>query len=394
MPKEEKWVVAVSGGPDSMALLHKLMKQGYTCIVSHVNYHMRESSNDEELMVKDYCRENNIECFVKHYQSKDSGNFQHNARNFRYAFFKECVEQNGAIGVAVGHHLDDDIETYVFQKQRKMMSDVVGLKEFTQIKGVKVWRPLLNETKKELVEYCEKESIPYSVDQSNFELTYTRNKIRHSIENRDLILEEMKAKRVEHSLIQEEVDSYLSMMNEHVPLDSYRVIPDSVRVLVLRAWLLAHDVDVYDSSIRFFEELDRQILLNNAYHEFDSVQLYCDHEILSLANPKAFRFTVDSADDSEFFSISGSANQGIMLSDEDFPLTIRSWQNGDKIELSFGSKSVSRYFIDEKIPRYQRKSWLVIENAVNEIIYVVGMGCDVHHFSNNPKTFVVELNLS
>lgn len=390
----EKWVVAVSGGPDSMALLHKLMKQGYTCVVSHVNYHMRDNSNDEEQMVRDFCTHHNLQCVVKNYQSKDSGNFQHNARNFRYDFFKECVKQTEALGVVVGHHLDDDVETYVFQEQRKMMSDVIGLKEYAYIKGMKVWRPLLNETKKDLIQYCEMESIPFSVDQSNFELTYTRNKIRHSIKNKDLILEEMKVKRKEHTLLQEEVNSHLSMMEQRVPLSYYRAIPDSVRTLVLRAWLLAGNVDVYDSSLRFFEELDRQILRNNAYHEFESVQLYCDHDILSLANPKAFKYVVENIDESEFFSNEGTDKQGIILRDNDFPLTIRSWQSGDKIELGFGRKSVSRYLIDAKIPRYQRKDWLVIENAMNEIIYVVGMGCDVHHFSNNPKTFVVELNLS
>ena len=87
------YLVACSGGPDSMALLDMLIKEKYNVIVAHVNYKTREESDSEEQLVKDYCTLHNIKCYVSYFDHKYKGSFEDAARKFRYAFFAEVYQK-------------------------------------------------------------------------------------------------------------------------------------------------------------------------------------------------------------------------------------------------------------------------------------------------------------
>lgn len=398
MEESNKWIVAVSGGPDSMALLHLMIEKGLECIVGHVNYHMRPESGSEEAMVREYCKNKGIDLYVKDYENSAGGNFQAKARAFRYDFFKELSIKYNAQGIVVGHHLDDDIETYVFQRDRKMKSDYVGLKEFGEYQGITVWRPLLDKTKDELIELCEQAGIPFMHDASNFELNYTRNKIRHFLGNREEIYKEMIGARRDHQMRIETIEELLGHTEDTLNLDVYKDIDKEYRIDFLRSWFVTNSVHVYDYTESFFKEVDRQIIKGASYHDFGDIKLYCDHDLIVLTRNKEFSYIFDEVPDIIpgicEFKKEGRLDQAIDFKEQDFPITIRSWKEGDKIQKEYGTKSVSRYFIDRKIHRSLRNSWLVIENASHEIIYVMGMGCDVAHLSNNPSHFVIELYLS
>ena len=94
---EETWVIAVSGGPDSMALLDMAFTQKVHCIVSHINYHKRESADRDMMIVKDYCTQNQIPVYVFD-APKETGNFQDYARRFRYEKFKAVIYDHHAKG--------------------------------------------------------------------------------------------------------------------------------------------------------------------------------------------------------------------------------------------------------------------------------------------------------
>lgn len=393
MKKENRWLVAVSGGPDSMALLHALHGEGYDCIAAHVNYHQRPESDAEAMMVKEFCNQYEIKCIIKEFEEPVQGNFQNHARIFRYDFFREMVKEHNCIGVAVGHHLDDDLETYLFQKERKMQSEAVGLREYTDLNNLLVWRPFLRHSKEFLVSYCDRNQIPFAIDSSNLESNYTRNRIRHTIENKEKLIFDMKLEKYTHQEKMKQVDAVVQIWTDEVPLSEYSAVDDSIRLLVLRKWLSVYGVAVYDFSEKMLVELDRQILLDKIIWDFKDVKLYCDHGIVAIKSPNPFEYKVESKDFKckDFsFEKSGDKIQGLMLFEEDFPLVVRTARPKDKITLKFGTKTLNRYFIDEKIPRFKRDSWLVIENAQNELIYVVGLGCDVRHYANNPNVFVIE----
>ena len=93
-----------------------------------------------------------------------------------------------------------------------------------------------------------------------------------------------------------------------------------------------------------------------------------------------------------FFSLSdhGRRIEGLTVSPEDFPLTVRSWQKEDEIELRYGHKKVSRFLIDRKIRRNLREIWPVIVDKNGRVIFVCGIGCDVHHYSTNQNLFVIK----
>ena len=95
----ETWIVGVSGGPDSMALLHYLKHQGFRVVAAHVNYQKRDTSNRDEEVVSKYCLKHDIEFEVRYFEDIEKGNFQAKARDFRYSFFKDLRKKYSDLGI-------------------------------------------------------------------------------------------------------------------------------------------------------------------------------------------------------------------------------------------------------------------------------------------------------
>ncbi|CAG8455101.1 15933_t:CDS:10 [Cetraspora pellucida] len=124
LAKNKLYILAVSGGPDSLFLLEKMRLAGYNLVVAHVNYHKRENSDYDEKIVKNYCQKYSLPCEI--YQVQDSeynsiSNFQDRARQIRYNFFQELAAKYQTKYIVVAHHRDDYRETYLLQKQKKSL---------------------------------------------------------------------------------------------------------------------------------------------------------------------------------------------------------------------------------------------------------------------------------
>ncbi|MDE7434173.1 MAG: tRNA lysidine(34) synthetase TilS [Mycoplasmoidaceae bacterium] len=181
-----KKLAAVSGGPDSMALLNKY--QNDICAVCHVNYQKRKTANRDEKIVKDFCKTHKIDLYIKKvnksdYEKSDSSNFQDSARKIRYNFFKQIANKLNCHSIYVAHNKDDFIETAYRQIQRNSSSLFYGIKKNNEIDGLKIIRPLIDIRKNDLQEYCDKHNIQYGIDETNFSDIYERNKIRKIIAN-------------------------------------------------------------------------------------------------------------------------------------------------------------------------------------------------------------------
>ena len=172
-------LVGVSGGSDSMALLDMLYKLNLNLIVCNVNYKTRKESDYEEKLVKDYCLKRNILFFSKIVNYYLKGNFEEFARVERYKFFKEIYEQYNCKYLVVAHHLNDSLETYILQKRRNNIVKHYGLDYKTNLMNMNVIRPLVNVNKEEILNYCLINNIEYSIDESNYDNKYARNKIRN-----------------------------------------------------------------------------------------------------------------------------------------------------------------------------------------------------------------------
>lgn len=183
-------VVAVSGGPDSMALLDMLYKFetefkekhniNYSIIVAHVNHMLREESKDEKIYVEDFCKSRNIPFYylekdVKNESIEHKMGTEEYARKIRYDFFEEVRIKTHSNKIAVAHNLNDNVETILLNIIRGC--GIKGLCGMNIVNG-KIVRPLINISKPDLLFYCEYNKINPCFDKSNEQDIYTRNKVR------------------------------------------------------------------------------------------------------------------------------------------------------------------------------------------------------------------------
>ena len=207
LQKNDKVVVGVSAGPDSMFLLYVLIKLrekiGFSIIVSHINHKVRIESDEEEVFLKNYCLEHNVEFYSMKIEEKSQENFHQYARNIRYNFYKELVDKYNASYLMTAHHGDDLMETILMRLTRGSTLDGYhGISLITDMENYKIVRPLLYMTKSDIKEFNDKNNIPYRIDKSNESNKYTRNRYRMHVlpflkkENKDVHLKYLKFSRM------------------------------------------------------------------------------------------------------------------------------------------------------------------------------------------------------
>lgn len=187
IPPNSKILAAVSGGPDSVALGHILWRyvrenpdQDLSLVVSHVNHRARKEAGQEAELVKMLALQWQAPFILhefdsKEYASKCQKSFQEAAREWRYARWQGDMEKYGCNLLATAHHLGDQAETVLYRLIRG--SGTAGLAGIYPAKD-KIIRPLLAVSKKEILQYCLRQGLPYALDKSNFEPLYDRNRIR------------------------------------------------------------------------------------------------------------------------------------------------------------------------------------------------------------------------
>ena len=179
IPPFNQVIIGVSGGADSVALAHILIKQGYNVTIAHLNHGLRGKESDaDEKFVKKLAEKWKVPYTTHKIQLSDKGNLENQARLLRYAFLEKIRQEKNAKFIAVGHHLDDQIETILMHMQRGSgLRGLCGIK----LRNDKIIRPLLDVRKQELIDYLKKEGIEYRTDESNFNTKLRRNLLRHKI---------------------------------------------------------------------------------------------------------------------------------------------------------------------------------------------------------------------
>ena len=385
-----KCVVACSGGPDSMALLDQLNKQGRDIVVAHVNYKHRDTADRDENIVKENCQKYGIPVRVC-YPIHEKGNFQAWARDVRYAFFEEVADEFDTKLLYVAHQMDDVIETYFFQKKRNMICDYYGLKQESSRHGYKIIRPLLSYTKAELQMYCVENGVSFGIDESNLTNHYTRNVIRHTQ------IEKMSRKEKEEWILKiEEENAVWKKQRNQINLflkgwnyDIQLLLNQESAWLYLDSFLF--NTLHHHFSRKYMEELCIQ-LKSNVLIEIENYLLERhNNKLYFLPKPKDVNYKLNALKVGEYedFTILSQGNriEGFSVEASDFPLIIRRVRANDSIKMRFGNKNVHRFFVDRKISKIQRKYWLIVENKLGHVIFVPGLGCDVEHYSQNQQFY-------
>ncbi len=378
LDKNKTYLLACSFGPDSMALFHMLLKEGYKFSAAHVNYHLREESDTEEIGLRKYCYENNIKCFVFDNKESIKKNIEAKCRVIRYSFFKSVFDQNHFDYLLVAHNEDDNIETYLLQKKRKNLPLYYGIKENTMILGVPVLRPLLSFSKAELLLYCEVQNVPYAIDKTNLEITFERNKIRHnivsrlSVEDRQTYTNIIKSNNIvlEHMLEEiKKTPDLVSVVSNFYDIEFAYYLNDRLKAIgYLKGITYKQSIEVMKTlhsekpNVRI--DLSQGFYIEKAYDE-----LHFGRE----KDSKGFCFTMDepSLMDNDFFYADFRGDtKNRNITSADYPLTIRTYKPGDKYQIKDYLVQVRRLFIDWKLPVDLRKRWPLIVNKDGKIIYI------------------------
>ena len=424
----EKAIVAVSGGIDSVVLLDVLKELSIpmklTLVVAHFNHQLRGSESDEdEAFVRNIASERGIEFYVERAATEAVAeskklSIQEAARDLRYAFFDKLRSSGGFYKIATAHNADDNAETVLFNVFRGTgVRGLVGIPIWR--KDISVIRPLLGSTREEIEAYAREKKLPYRIDSSNLRDEYTRNFLRQSIipglqqnVNPNLVgsLRRM-------GELFDELDSYLiaeaerllavirvKESPEEVVLDIEQLYKQPVfmqeylLLIVARAYT-RREVDF--STVKAIVKVSRAETGTSGSLAGERV-VYRDRNRLvfrplAILNPYSHNISINKDHEFEHFTLNVHAvekveameNGNIEYVDADKvgeELVIRNWSEGDWFyPLGMeGKKKLSDFFIDIKIPMYEKPSIPVLESKAG-IVWVCGKRLD-DRFKITPET--------
>nr|HPR18773.1 tRNA lysidine(34) synthetase TilS [Candidatus Cloacimonadota bacterium] len=403
----EKILVGFSGGADSTALLlalwHLKSIFGFSLLAAHVNYRLRgkDSQLDEEF-VRDFCFERNISLVVKNVNLPSGGNMENQAREIRFSFFDKLRKLYKVDKIALGHNRKDQAETMLFRLFRG--SGYAGIKGISPISG-NIIHPILCFTREEIEAYLQNEGIQWREDKTNYENIHSRNKIRNELlpwlqknmnntivdklyntasifSDTDDILEELARRRLLKAQLIHKKNEY------HLSLTVIMKTRPVLRFYLFRnvyAILTEQKQDFYTSHFDEIEailpaegskqvELPHQIVVRKEYQrlvflvreDLTATDVNNVKEISALRNRITFEDTriIMKKLKKQPLKRNPFEDREVAFIDLDktsFPLTIRHRQPGDRfIPLGMNNcKRLKDFFIDEKIPKFDRDKVLI-----------------------------------
>lgn len=409
----QKVLIAVSAGVDSMVLLHVLHQLQQPLVVAHVNHGVRPESREEAEFLQHWCDLRQITIHTKVLNKDDkptNHNFQNWARQQRYAFFNTAAQDSGCDFIATAHHLQDRIETFIQHALRG--SGAVGLVGLPAVNG-NVIRPIYNVHRAEIERYGQTQKLPWREDASNATNAYQRNRIRHQVLPALVQADVNAAKGLEKTLANLQGDAaLLGVFVQHfrqqhivesgealaVNLEALTRIPAPATLL----YYLLHELDsgfdwqllggccqhqigsmYYGKS--YIALRDREALIIAPQQNLEVPEVSVSAATQHVNHPVALSFLRLTRD------VHTAPKQGIAAKDNyftskdalldfeklEFPLTLRKWRKGDAfMPLGMrGAKKVSDYLIDEKVPRTAKESVFVLTSNQN-IVWLVGYRID------------------
>ena len=402
-------VVGVSGGPDSMALLHLLasIKKALDIevICAHVNHNTgRPGQLEEQKFVEKYCKNNNIIFEGMIIEDYGDDNFHNEARSKRYNYFGKIVKEYNAKYLLTAHHGDDLIETILMRIVRgSTLRGYSGFSKIVKFEDYTILRPLINVTKDEIFEYNKNNNIAFVQDASNQKDVYTRNRFRKYIvpefkkedpnvhnkfykfsttllEYNDYIDKQVE-KKIANIYVQNtlKIDEFLKeekviqmkiiyYILEHIYQDDLMLITDNHAEL-LHQLITSKRANAYiylPNNLKAIKSYGTLTFVNEEMTK-DEYEIEIIN-YLNLPNGKNIEVVSSSSD---------TSNNTCRLSSKDvkMPLRVRTRVDGDKISVKgmIGSKKVSDIFIDCKIPMHDRNIWPVVVDSNNTVVWLPGL---------------------
>lgn len=424
--KGSKVYIAVSGGPDSLALLHffSSIRHEYQLDLTavSVDHQLRQDESQQDLkFVKQICQLWNIDFIgtslnVPAYKEKTRMGTQAAARELRYQFFEQVMKKSKTKSplLAMGHHGDDQVETMFMRLMRGTKPGGIPVKR--PFAGGWIIRPFLCLTKKEIQAYCDTEGLTPRLDPSNLSPVYTRNAFRLNV---------LPFLKKHNPAIHEN----LQKVSEGLQEDEAYLFHEAQKI-VEKTVIFRMDPREAEVNLKHFKDCPRplqrrafHLILNYLYRkpedEITSVHLEQIFDVMDSQNPNSTLYfpnhlLVHKSYEELLFSfkkpdgslppVTISPGEEAVLpngwkilakaikqrerppefSEKEFvcsmesvslPLTIRSRQSGDRMNIRGlnGSKKIKDIFIDEKVPRYIRDTWPVVTDQTGKILWLAGL---------------------
>lgn len=383
LDKSKTYLVGVSFGPDSMALLHMLHTQGYLVEVAHVNYRLRTESDLEQSQLEQYCLRYDLPLHVLVVQQFPSGNVQGKAREIRYQFFKEIAEQIHAAAIVTAHHKDDDLETALIQKNRGHFHEYYGIPEQGSWQGFPVIRPLLSSSKASLLQYLSAHNLGYAIDPSNQKPKYLRNRIRLMIQamSDQTIQKQTHQFQLTNFRISKLKETLVPYLHQHsFSIKDYLTWNQEKQFLF---WLLLSRKRNFQFSIRA-SFLKKVMLIFQSHKPNLSIKM-TDSWLIEKAYDRFWLIQQSNLQSYDYYNPKGTINMHYLtihmdaLPLKNAPYQLRSCLPTDKVKIQGYQKSFRRLAIDWKMPKFLRKIWPVFLDQNHDIVWLP-------RYQNKPQT--------
>ncbi len=402
--KNQNYVVAVSGGPDSMFLLTWLVKLNYKNIFPvHINYNKRHDSHIDEKIFNDYCTVNKLNSYIKNVQKTEykliahqykNNNFQTIARIIRYNFFKQIAQEKNA-KILTAHNLNDHVETFLLQKQRNNIVSYWGISEkvINNKENIEVIRPMLSIKKSTILKWLADNKINYASDYTNNLDIYKRNVIRKQLhdeqldsfikiikfQNNQLLKEEKKLKKYYNIIVDEKNIIHLKFLYELKIEEQKKVIyqffvNNNMPYLLNKKRKITEELlkQLHSKKPNIFFELSKNIFF---IKEYNIAYLYEKNFLKSemilineFKNIEWNNYTIQffkSKDSIDFDLINGYY---CYLDMSDLPLKITNDKKYLKT-IKIGSKTLNRFLMKEKISLLERNNSIFLSNQ-NKVLLI------------------------
>lgn len=411
--QSDKLLVGLSGGADSMALLNVLIELKYDCVAAHCNFHLRgEESDKDQLYVEDWCNFKNIPLITvdfdtTKYAADNKISIEMAARELRYGWFERVRKEHDADYIAVGHHLNDSIETFLLNLIRG--TGISGLSGIVPKNG-RVVRPLLSVSREEIEEYLDGKATNFRVDSTNLEDIYTRNFVRlnllPSLEKinpsiNDAIARTSKnlseVEKVYRHVMEKDIKEVL--LDNVIDIVKLRqtISPQSVlfEILFPLGFSPSSIEDVLDS----IDATPGKVFYSPSHRLIkDRISLLIDELSTNEVENRTFTINkgnthidlpLDMSFDVKPYPVDITKSPKYLYLDADlitYPLVLRKWQLGDWF-VPFGMKGrkkLSDFFTDQKFSIKDKEDvWILVSGE--DIVWVVGHRSD-DRFRVTPKT--------
>jgi tRNA(Ile)-lysidine synthase len=425
--KNERLLLTVSGGIDSVAMTYLFQSFDFDFAIAHCNFQLRgQESEDDQIFVSQLARNFNK---VLHNKKFDTESYarEHNisiqmaARDLRYKWFHELAEEFKYDKIATAHNRDDVVETFLLNLTRG-----TGIRGLTGIKHLngKIIRPMLYASRPEIVQYVKDHNITFREDSSNIEVKYKRNLLRHNIiplfnslnpSFTDTIIQESEIFRSVNGLYQSKLEEIKQEIIHKT---------DNKTIISISGFLdLELDVPVLFDIIRDFGFNYSDVKdIFHSIHGQSGKKFYSENYILIRDRDSFIIELKDSEISDNTFTILNEnciivfpiklkfeilqnvkgfqipKLQKIIALDYDtlrFPLTLRHWQKGDYFHPlgTKGRKKLSDYFVDKKIPVTDKnKIWIL--TSEDDIVWIVGYQIDDKNKVNDHTNNILLVSLN